>query len=94
MDFLVFLGYSCFMAPIGTRCSLTAAQCKKIRDTLRLTAQELAKEVGISANTVYRWEMGLRPCLGAPAILMRLLMDGDLEPECEVKRGSRRRRPK
>ena len=40
---------------------MTPKQLKKIRANLKMTQKELAAALGVSKNTVTRWEMGLHP---------------------------------
>jgi len=40
---------------------MTPDQLKSIRATLGLSQQSLADQLGVSRNTVNRWEMGVHP---------------------------------
>lgn len=40
---------------------MTATQLKTLRATLGLSQRELAETLGVTRNTLNRWEMGLHP---------------------------------
>lgn len=44
---------------------MTPTQLKQLRATLGLSQQALAEKLGVTRNTVTRWEMGLYP-ISAP----------------------------
>jgi len=50
-------------------------------DGLNLRYQTLAKLLGVSYYTVRRWRHGHSRPSGAPAILLRLMVNGDVSPE-------------
>ena len=53
---------------------LTPQQIKDARKILDVTQKELAETIGVSLNTVGRWECGLTHCKGAAVILIRKLV--------------------
>lgn len=57
---------------------MTTRQLKAIRRRRRLSQQGLADLLGVSRNTVTRWEMGLHPI---PTPIVRLLDYLDRYPE-------------
>lgn len=48
-------------------------EIKRIRKILGITQRELAERIGVTLNTVGRWECGARPCTGTAAMLLRHL---------------------
>ena len=53
---------------------MTAKQLQKLRiNTMNLTQEALAKALGVSANTVARWEQGVHPIAPAMAKLLTLI---------------------
>lgn len=65
-------------------CAMTPAQLKRIRAALRLTQSALAEKVGVTQNTVARWEIGAR---GIPEPAARLIQTIKLETSRKAKRG-------
>lgn len=51
--------------------SMTAVQIKKIRSALGLTGDALAERLGVTGNTVRRWECGARQAKGAAVAMLR-----------------------
>lgn len=49
---------------------MTKNELKQARSALEMTQTELAQEVGVTQNTVARWEMGVR---GIPEPAARLI---------------------
>lgn len=52
---------------------LTPKEIKTIRKNLGITQQELADRMGVTLNTVGRWECGARVCAGMAAVFLRRL---------------------
>ena len=60
---------------------MTPADFRKIRHTLDLSAQHMARALGVSdGRTVRRWEAGDRDIPGPAIKLMRLLKRGKIKP--------------
>lgn len=56
--------------------SMTAGQIKEIRTALGMTGDALAEMLGVTGNTVRRWECGARQAKGpAVAMLRRMFED-------------------
>lgn len=53
-----------------TKCTLSPKEFQEARKRLRLTQAELAHELGVSRNTVTRWEMGLHRIPSMAVILL------------------------
>jgi DNA-binding XRE family transcriptional regulator len=66
---------------------MTDQDVKRVRAKLRLTQEGLAKLVGVSRNTVARWEMGMHP-VSAP---VERLLDALVTIQKGQSRNSRRR---
>ena len=49
---------------------MTPSQLKNMRAKLRLTQEALAAQLGVTRNTVVRWEMGMHPI---PPMAVRLI---------------------
>ena len=61
---------------------MTPAEFKSIRHALGLSAQGLARTLGVSGGrTVRRWEAGDRDIPGPAIKLMRLLERGKIKPK-------------
>lgn len=58
---------------------MTPEEIKAVRNSLGLTAKELADEIGLTENTVNRWEMGIRSPSGSAVKILRGLQK-DREP--------------
>ena len=57
---------------------LTPIEIREIRQSLKLTAAQFAKLVGVSENCVWKWEGGQRhPTYGKMTILNELKAKGD-----------------
>ena len=54
---------------------VTARELKRIRVRLRVTQTKLAERLGVTQNTVARWEIGLRGIPEPTARLIRRLME-------------------
>ena len=54
---------------------MTGAQLRRIRKRLDLTQRELAEKLGVSANTVARWERDEVSIAEPAARLARLLLE-------------------
>lgn len=52
---------------------MTPDQLKSIRERLGLTQAQLATKLGVTRNTINRWEMGLHPIPPLAATLLPLL---------------------
>lgn len=52
---------------------MTPAQLKSLRERLGLAQEQLAKQMGVTRNTVNRWEMGLHPIPPLAAKLLQML---------------------
>ena len=61
---------------------MTGTQLKALRAKLGLSQLAFAKAYHLDAQTVARWEQGVRHPSGAAATLLRLI---DLEPELVAK---------
>lgn len=56
---------------------VTAKQLQQLRiHTLQLTQEALATQLGVSTNTVARWEQGVHPIAPSMAKLIRLIAKG------------------
>ena len=54
---------------------LPATQLRQLRAKLRLTQAQLAEQLGVTRNTVNRWEMGLHPIPVWATKLIRLITE-------------------
>jgi DNA-binding transcriptional regulator YiaG len=54
---------------------MNAKEVKQIRKSLGFTGEQLAKRLGVTANTVFRWEMGIRRVRGAALTMLRELTE-------------------
>lgn len=52
---------------------MTSAQFRKIREKLQLTQGQLARKLGVTLNTVSRWELGTAPILKTTELALRYL---------------------
>ncbi len=59
----------------GRRRSMTAGEVRAIRRRLKLTQAQLASKIGVTRNTVARWEMGAVGVSGPVARLLRTLSE-------------------
>lgn len=48
---------------------------KSLRSKLNLSQKQLSVELGVSLQTVKKWEQGVNPILGTSAILLYILSD-------------------
>jgi DNA-binding transcriptional regulator YiaG len=55
---------------------MRGSEVRAIRHRLKLTQQELAKRVGVTRNTVTRWELGIMRVRESAAILLKHLAKG------------------
>jgi DNA-binding transcriptional regulator YiaG len=69
-------------------------EVKRIRKRLGRTQAELAQDLGVSRETVARWETGTRPVPGPAArLLERLQREGQmLKRIVQEERGTKRKR--
>lgn len=54
---------------------MNAKEIKKIRAALGLTGDQLAERLGVTGNTVRRWECGARQAKGPAVVMLRRLLD-------------------
>ncbi len=58
---------------------------KEIRDELGMTQAQIAEQLGVKENTVYRWEAGRLPISKTVALalahLERMKMDSEMPPK-------------
>jgi DNA-binding transcriptional regulator YiaG len=52
---------------------IKADEIKAVRKAMRLTAKEFAELLGVTENTVNRWETGVRIARGPAALLIKQL---------------------
>lgn len=64
---------------IDTSQRLTASKLKLERECLGLTQEALAAELGVTRNTVARWEMGLYPVPHWAAYFIANILPGIME---------------
>jgi DNA-binding transcriptional regulator YiaG len=64
---------------------MSGAECRRIRRSLGLTQVEFAEQLGVTGNTVARWERDEMAIREPMAKLVRLLMSA---PRRGAKRGS------
>jgi DNA-binding transcriptional regulator YiaG len=50
---------------------MNKSQIKKIRSALGLTGDALAERLGVTGNTVRRWECGARQAKGSAVVMLR-----------------------
>lgn len=55
-------------------------EIRQVRKTLGITQRELAERIGVTLNTVGRWECGARVCNGTAATLLRQLAKEAKQP--------------
>lgn len=55
----------------GKLSSMTPKQIKALRKRLKLTGDQLARKLGVTGNTVRRWECGARNPSGPAVVLLR-----------------------
>lgn len=53
--------------------AMTPEQLKAIRKRLRMTQLELAIQLGVRENTVYRWEAGIHPIMPLTERVIRMI---------------------
>lgn len=58
---------------------MNGATFRRLRTRLALSQAKLAETMGVSPNTVYRWEAGLVEVPPPVAVLMRLLVERSKE---------------
>jgi DNA-binding transcriptional regulator YiaG len=58
---------------------MDADEIRQLRKRLKLTGDKLGKLLGVTGNTVRRWECGARRAKGATVALLRVLAD---EADC------------
>jgi DNA-binding transcriptional regulator YiaG len=51
--------------------TMEATEIKQIRAALGLTGDELAEKLGVTGNTVRRWECGIRQAKGPAVTILR-----------------------
>jgi DNA-binding transcriptional regulator YiaG len=58
------------------RNTMNADEIKQLRAALGMTAKEFGNAIGVTENTVFRWEMGLRfPSGAAVNVMLRMAKD-------------------
>jgi DNA-binding transcriptional regulator YiaG len=60
---------------------MTPDEITRAREDLHLTQRALAERLGVSANTVWRWEAGTVP----PPAYLRIVFDGLTQKDGESK---------
>lgn len=53
----------------------TSEEVRSLRQMMGITQEELAKEMGVTEFSVWRWENGKRPITEAHTKLLRLIAD-------------------
>jgi DNA-binding XRE family transcriptional regulator len=72
---------------------MTAKQLKKLRAALGLTQTQLGELVGVTKNSVNRWEMALHPVPKWAELSIQRLLEGDAKAKKLIELSGHRGHP-